>query len=348
MGSRSKAVALRFEELEDRLLLVGSGQAPPGPTAPSLLTGPPAAAPASSDAEQVTGVTDPRIIKQGDTYYAFSSGPGIEIRASNDLTHWREIGQVFATVPGWALAKVQGAASVWAPDISDSNGEYRLYYVVSTYGGQRSVIGLATNTTLDPSAPDYRWVDRGEVIESSPGHTNYNAIDPNLVIDHRSGVWLAFGSQWSGIKLVRIDPATGKPPGSTPKLYSIASRPRSAPIEAPFLFKRNGYYYLFVSFDLCCMGSDSTYKVMLGRSRSIVGPYVGRDGRPMTRGGGTLVLAGDARYHGPGHNSILSDGGHDYLVYHAYDALNNGIPTLQIRPLSWASDGWPVVGDPLV
>ena len=77
------------------------------------MTGPPAAAPASSDAGQVTGVTDPRIIKQGDTYYAFSSGPGIEIRASNDLTHWREIGQVFATVPGWALAKVQGATSVW-------------------------------------------------------------------------------------------------------------------------------------------------------------------------------------------------------------------------------------------
>jgi len=86
---------------------------------------------------------------------------------------------------------------------------------------------------------------------------------------------------------------------------------------------------------------------MLGRSRSIAGPYVGRDGRPMTRGGGTLVLAGDARDHGPGHNAILSDGGHDYLVYHAYDALNNGIPTLQIRPLSWTSDGWPVVGDPL-
>ena len=92
------------------------------------------------------------------------------------------------------------------------------------------------------------------------------------------------------------------------------------------------------------MGVSSTYKIMVGRSRSIVGPYLDRSGRPMTRGGGTLVLASNARFHGPGHNEVLADGDTDDLVYHTYDALNQGIPTLQIRPLAWTANDWPVVG----
>jgi arabinan endo-1,5-alpha-L-arabinosidase len=303
--------------------------------------------PAAPNAGQVTGVTDPRIIRQGDTYYVFSTGPGIPIRASNDLTHWREIGQVFATVPAWALAEVPGATSIWAPDVSYFNGQYHLYYAISTFGSQRSVIGLATNRTLDPSAPAYQWVDQGEVIGSAPGQTNFNAIDPNLVIDPRSGLWLAFGSQWSGIKLLKIDPATGKRQNPSLGLVSLASRPGGAPIEAPFVFERGGYNYLFVSFGTCCMGVNSTYKIMVGRSRSVTGPYLDRIGRPMTAGGGTLVLAGNARYHGPGHNAVLSDGGTDYLVYSAADALNQGASTLQVRPLFWTPSGWPVVGKPL-
>src|SRR5205823_8469839 len=163
----------------------------------------------------------------------------------------------------------------------------------------------------------------------------------------RSGVWLAFGSQWSGIKLVRIDPASGKPLGSAHALHAIASRPGGAPIEAAFIFQRNGYYYLFASFDRCCMGAESTYKIMVGRSRSVTGPYSDRRHRAMTDGGGTLVLAGNARYHGPGHNAVFSEGGKDYLLYHTYDARDNGIPTLQIRPLSWTPDGWPSAGPPL-
>src|SRR5262249_15563398 len=160
----------------------------------------------------------------------------------------------FATIPGWALARVPGATSIWAPDISYFNGRYHLYYAVSTFGSQRSVIGLATNTTLDPSAPGYQWVDQGEVIASRPGRSHFNAIDPNLVIDPQSRVWLAFGSQWSGLKLVSIDPATGKLRHPGDVLHSLASRPGHAPIEAPFLLEKDGYSYLFASFDACCMG----------------------------------------------------------------------------------------------
>jgi arabinan endo-1,5-alpha-L-arabinosidase len=356
MVSRAKSVAPTLEEFEGRLLLAASGRSKQAPAPPPPMTTPapsaapepaPSPAPADSDPGQVTGVTDPRVIQEGNTFYLFSTGPGIPIRTSTDLTHWQTAGQVFAATPNWALAQVPGATSIWAPDVSYFNGLYHLYYAVSTFGGQRSVIGLATNTTLDPSAPGYHWVDQGEVIESSPGLTNYNAIDPNIVIDPLTGVWLAFGSQWSGIKLVAIDPATGKPEGRHPRPHPLASRPGSAPIEAPFIFQRDGYYYLFVSFDVCCMGVNSTYRIMVGRSTSVTGPYLDQRGRPMTRGGGTQVLAGNARDRGPGHNAVLAVGGTDYLVYHTYDALNDGTPTLQIRPLLWTPDGWPVVAAPL-
>jgi arabinan endo-1,5-alpha-L-arabinosidase len=300
---------------------------------------------------QVTGVTDARVIEQDHRYYLFSTGPGIPIRESADLTHWTEIGQVFAAVPAWAQAKVPGATEFWAPDVSYFGGLYHVFYAVSTFGGQQSVFGLATNTTLDPSAPGYHWVDRGEVVESAPGVTDFNAIDPDLVIDPRSGVWLAFGSQWGGVKLVAIDPATGKPPASAGTTangaVTLAARPGGGPIEAPFVFQRGGYYYLFVSFDACCMGSRSTYKIMVGRSTSVTGPYLARNGKPMAQGGATLVLAGNAHYRGPGHNSVFSDGTSDWLVYHAYDTRNGGTATLQIRPLSWSADGWPVPGQPM-
>jgi arabinan endo-1,5-alpha-L-arabinosidase len=303
----------------------------------------------------ITGVTDPSIIKQGDTYYLFSTGPGIPIRASNDLIHWQVIGQVWGTIPAWARSKVPGASEFWAPDVSFFDGEYHLYYALSTFGSDRSVIGLATNPTLDPTASDYHWVDRGEVIESMPGRTNWNAIDPNLVVVGNSAVWLAFGSQWSGIKLCRIDPQTGKPshrtsgPGLSraPRLDSIASRPASGPIEAPFIFSRDGYYYLFASFGDCCMGAASTYKIMVGRSRAVTGPYRDRAGESMIHGSGTLVLGSAGRYRGPGSNAVLSDGGQDWIVYHDYDVQGGGLPKLEIRPLNWTRDGWPVVGQPL-
>jgi arabinan endo-1,5-alpha-L-arabinosidase len=327
------------------MALVGS-VSPPSPTLVSL----PATA---NDPGAVSGVTDPSLIKQGGTYYLFSSGAGIEIRASNDLTHWSKIGQAFVALPDWARAKVPGVTGIWAPDVSFFNGAYHLYYAVSTFGSQRSVIGLATNTTLDPSQPGYRWVDRGEVIESRPGRDNFNAIDPNVVIDGGGGgnVWLAFGSQWSGIKLLRLDPSTGMAiQGRGPRSgrpVALASRRSAGPIEAPFVYQKGGYYYLFASFDRCCQGAASTYRIMVGRSSSVTGPYTDRAGRPMTRGGGTLVLAGTGRFRGPGSNAVLSEGGREVLVYQAYDASHGGIPRLQIRPLSWSSDGWPIAGDPL-
>ena len=293
----------------------------------------------------VRQVHDPTIIKDGDTFYLFSTRAGLAVRCSKDLVEWRLCGDVFAHIPGWAVTDVPGLRGIWAPDISYFNGRYHLYYSASTFGSNRSSIGLAINQTLDPTSNKYRWEDQGKVI-SSVKTDDWNAIDPNIVIDEQGEPWMSFGSFWSGIKMRKIDAATGKLSTTDTKLYSLASRPRSAElpgaIEAPAIVRRGEYYYLFVSFDFCCRGVDSTYNIRVGRSKRVTGPYLDREGKDMLEGGGTLVLSGGKRWRGPGHCSILRDQSGDKLVYHAYDADARGVSTLRITTIRWEAD-WPAV-----
>jgi arabinan endo-1,5-alpha-L-arabinosidase len=295
-------------------------------------------------------VHDPCIIKQDDTYYVFSTSVKsdtaghVACRRSRDLVNWERAGFVFAQVPEWARNAVPGTKGIWAPDISFFNGLYHLYYSVSTFGSNHSVIGLATNKTLDPGAPGFEWVDRGLVVRSRK-HDRYNAIDPNLAVDRDGKHWLSWGSFWSGLKLARIDPATGKLMEGEDKTYSLASRQVARgepnPIEAPFITSHGDYYYLFASFDFCCRGAKSNYFVACGRAREITGPYLDASGRSLLDGGGSVVLQGNERFKGLGHNAVLNDGDGDYLVYHAYDAEHDGTPNLRISPIYWTPDGWP-------
>jgi arabinan endo-1,5-alpha-L-arabinosidase len=314
----------------------------------------------------VRDVPDPSIIEQGDVYYVFSTEPGIGIRRSTDLYHWEKVGTVLpGALPSWAQREVPGTQFPWAPDVSHFAGKYHVYYALSTFGGQRSVIALATNATLDPSSPQYRWEDRGVVLESVPGRTPFNAIDPNVALDEAGNPWLSWGSFWGGIKMRRLDPATGMVSKQDTTTYSLAARagvnavegPTDAQaIEGPFIIRHGGYYWLFVSFDACCRGAESTYNVRVGRATTITGPYMDRAGVAMTEGGGTLVLAGTGMIAGPGHTSILTDGDRQYIVHH-YVNVKEGpaspdaplaIPrSLQIRPLYWAWDGWPIAGEPI-
>jgi arabinan endo-1,5-alpha-L-arabinosidase len=293
----------------------------------------------------ILNVHDPSIIKHGDFYYLFSTGVGVHVKRSSDLLNWRIArgGLVFQQMPVEAAAHVPGATDIWAPDISYYNDQYHLYYAVSTFGSNRSAIGLATNKTLQHDADDFEWVDQGLVITSDYSDF-YNAIDPNLVLDMAGVPWLAFGSYWGGIKLVQLDFATGKPVEANPTLHALATRAdNSRSVEAPFIIYRNDYYYLFVSYDFCCQGGASTYNVRVGRSAAITGPYLDHDGVPMLAGGGTQITFPTDRYKGPGHNAILRDGEQDYLVYHAYDVVQGGVPTLRIAPLVWDEAGWLVL-----
>lgn len=291
-------------------------------------------------------VHDPCLIKEGDTYYLFSTGHGIPIRRSKDLDHWETAGRVFTEdLPKWAKEEIPGSVFPWAPDMAHLNGRYHLYYSVSSFGKNRSLIALVTSKTLDPKSPDYGWKDEGKVFESHPTD-NFNAIDSNVLqID---GKRLAFtvGSFWSGLKYVEADSNTGRPVPGAP-VRPIASRPSPGAIEAPFLIRRGDHYYLFVSFDFCCRGVRSTYNIRVGRSKSPEGPHVDRDGKPLLEGGGTPVLATQGRVIGPGHCAVLREGDRYLLAHHFYDGEAQGVPTLQIRPLTWDGDGWPRAEAPL-
>ncbi len=170
---------------------------------------------------------------------------------------------------------------------------------------------------------------------------DFNAIDANVVLDQQGTPWLSFGSFWGGLKLAKLA-STGVRADDI--LIDLAARPGSA-IEAPFIVYRAPYYYLFASFDFCCRGVDSSYRTVVGRSRSVTGPYLDRTGLDMRAGGGTPVVQGDSRWRGPGHNAILKRSDRYFNIYHAYDAKNGGIPTLRVSELVW-QEGWPVNAEP--
>lgn len=291
-------------------------------------------------------VHDPCIIKQGDTYFLFCTtgsserepGGFVPIRTSRDLVTWERSGFVFAQIPQWARDAVPGTQGIWAPDISFFNGRYHLYYSVSTFGSNHSVIGLTTTPTLDPTAPDYAWRDDGLVVRSRR-RDRFNAIDPNLLIDRAGGHWLSWGSFWNGLKMARVDPTTGKL--AEDEFHDIARRARPGAIEAPFIISHGDFYYLFASFEFCCRGADSTYFMACGRAREPLGPYLDVNGRSMMDGGGSIVVDPGERFRAFGHNAILREGERDFLVYHAYDLQNEGAPTLRVSPIFWTDDGWP-------
>jgi arabinan endo-1,5-alpha-L-arabinosidase len=308
------------------------------------------------------GTHDPSIIKDGDTWYVFATGRSpdgghIPIRCSKDLVAWKHCGHVFDQLPPWLTSdpQVPGSRGIWAPDISWFDGKFHLYYAYSLFGKNTSGIGLATNATLDPTRPDYKWIDDGFVLRSV-ATDDFNAIDPNLVIDQAGQAWLDFGSFWGGIKMRKLDRTAGKPSDRDTSVYPLATRarpkdadpakpglpPNWQAVEAPFISWHSGYYYLFVSWDLCCKGAKSTYHTVVGRSRKVTGPYLDKNGVAMSAGGGSELLSANSRWVGPGGESILTGSAldPDLIVFHAYDPVT-GKPSLQISTLAW-QHGWPV------
>lgn len=289
-------------------------------------------------------VHDPVIAQEGETYYIFHTGSRIPFLCSPDKVNWEFCGRVFETNPDWTGEVNKDLVDIWAPDISYFNNKWHLYYAVSTFGSQNSAIGLATNVTLDPKNPSYAWQDQGIVLRSLPGD-RWNAIDANLVLDESGEPWLVWGSFWQGLWMQKIDAATGMMDAKADQTYQLADRSTASgnttAIEAPFIVPYDGKWYLFASFDQCCQGVASTYNVRVGRSDKITGPYVDRDGVLMAKGGGTRILSEYGQWKGPGHNGILIEDGIYWMVYHAYDANQIGVPKLRIESIAWDDEGWP-------
>jgi arabinan endo-1,5-alpha-L-arabinosidase len=313
------------------MALVPAWAAVSGPDAPRTLA---AAFPDPGSVTGDIGVHDPEVVKTADgRYLLVHTGDNLVIKASADRTAWQNAGAVFPQGAPWTLEFTGGSRELWAPDITFADGQFLLYYSASTFGSRNSAIFLATS----PTGASGTWTDRGLVIRSGAAD-DFNAIDPSLVIDGDRR-FLAFGSFSSGLKMIDIDNRTGLRSGDA--LRSIAGRGDGGAIEAPTIVRNGAFFYQFVSFDRCCNGADSTYRIMVGRSTTVTGPYVDRAGVAMTAGGGTEILAGHGSFHGTGHQTVLGDTDGDVLFYHFY--ADDDSSKLGINLLGYDADGWPFV-----
>lgn len=301
-------------------------------------------------------VHDPVMAYEDSTYYLYSTGMGIQQMTSRDGKTWTIRRQpVMSVIPQWTRDSVPGFHHhVWAPDVIQWHGKWWLAYSCSTFGKNGSAIGLLSTRKLNSGL----WDDEGCIVSSREKRDNWNAIDPNFVIDDNDQPWLTWGSFWDGIQIVRLDTtmhiAQGEQPWTIARRYNPAFK-QATPnptskyagtnaIEAPFVFKHDGWYYLFVSWDYCCRGSKSNYRVAVGRSRKVAGPYLDRDGKDMLTGGGTIFFEGDKKqFEAAGHCAAYHINGEDIFICHGYSIAHKGASILVRKPICWSADGWPTL-----
>lgn len=284
---------------------------------------------------------DPAVIRHDDgAWYLFATqdrwDDGVEhylpIFRSADLVDWTFVGDVFLFPPRW---KAQGF--LWAPDVHRFDGRYVLTYAYSTWGDPNPCIGIAT--AEHPAGP---WDDLGRPLFCSDDVGVRNSIDPFVWVEGRERT-LIWGS-FHGIYAMGLSEDGERVLGDKVRLADER-------FEAPYVIRRDGHFYLFLSSGSCCDGARSTYVTWVGRSDALLGPYLDDLGRDLRYGGGTVVLFRNDDWVGPGHNAVLTDdAGVDWIVYHAIDPdrpnLRSGAtrrPVL-IDPIDWV-DGWPVVRD---
>jgi arabinan endo-1,5-alpha-L-arabinosidase len=282
-------------------------------------------------------------VQQDGRFYVYATGGGLPISVSDDGWTWKRLGSLMQAVPGGKPGPEvleRGGNNTWAPDLIHIGGKYFLYY--SAPGTQpRAAIGLLVGKTLDPASPDYAWEDGGPVVWSD-GVEDSNAIDPGVFLDPSTGrLWLSYGSYFGYIRLVELNPKTGKRLQPAAKAVDIAINS-----EASIIIFRDGWYYLLVTHGSCCAGANSSYNIRMGRSKQVTGPYLDNMGIDMIQGGGKLFAGSSGRFVGPGHFGLLDlgDGVQKFSLHYEADLDRGGSSVLDIRPLLWR-DGWPVAGD---
>ncbi len=272
-------------------------------------------------------IHDPSTIAECDgKYYTFGTGSGGLISA--DGWTWKS----GAVRPG-------GGA---APDVMKIGDRYLVVYGATgggLGGGHNGRILTMWNKTLDPQAPDFKYSDPIEVA-ASDGLEDNDAIDPGLLLDPTTGrLWVSYGTYFGNIRLIELDPKTGeRVKGNEPLNIAIDC-------EATDLLYRNGWYYLLGTHGTCCDGVNSTYNIVVGRSRSVTGPYIDNVGRDMFHGGGKMVIAAGDRVVGPGHfgRTVIDEGVEVMSCHYEADFDQSGRSVLGLRPLLWKND-WPVAG----
>lgn len=273
-------------------------------------------------------IHDPSTLAECDgKYYTFGTGQGGLISA--DGWHWY----------GGAVRPGGGAA----PDVLKIGDRYLVIYGATgggLGGGHNGKILTMWNKTLDPQSPDFKYTDPIEVA-ASDGNEDNDAIDPGLLLDPNTGrLWVSYGTYFGFIRLIELDPATGK------RVEGNEALDIAIDCEATDLIYRNGWYYLLGTHGTCCDGVNSTYNIVVGRARTVQGPYLDNVGRGMLEGGGRMVLGGGDRLAGPGHfgRTIIDEGVEIMTCHYEADFDQGGRSVLGVRPLLWKND-WPVAGD---
>jgi arabinan endo-1,5-alpha-L-arabinosidase len=289
------------------------------------------------------GIHDPStVIKCDGDYYVFGTGHGLSYLISSNGFDWQRGGRVFDRIPDSvkSFVPLNDGSSVWAPDVIKVGDQYFVYYAVSKWGSFVSAVGLMSSPTLDTNSPECKWKDGGMVVHSSEGE-DLNAIDPGVCLAPDGTLWLCYGSYHGNIELVQLSPQTGQRIATNSPVTIIANES-----EASEIINHDGWFYLFVNHGSCCQGASSTYNIRVGRAHEITGPYFDKFGQPMTVGGGTLFLAASGDDVGPGHFGLLRDDGVEKFSCH-YEAVlgRQGRSVLDIRPLLWTLDGWPLPGE---
>lgn len=295
--------------------------------------------------KQLTGelfVHDPVMIKQDSVYYVFHTGPGVTIRRSFDGLHWEDYGSIFkeGTFPAWHREEIpEQDRHLWAPDIIYKDEKYHCYYSVSAWINFNSSIGYASNTTLDTTDANYKWVDHGIVISYRNGGEGVNVIDPQVYVEGNGNTWLFYGSFQKGLRLVQLDPKIGMLLNEKPELTTITTHLG----EGVFVIKSGEHYYIFASRGKCCKGINSTYHVVMGRSKKLEGPYLNKEGNSWVDNHFSMFMEGNEDAPGRGHNGFFTENDTTYIVYHAYSRAHEGRQQLGIQPVFMDNEGWPTL-----
>jgi len=274
------------------------------------------------------GIHDPStVVRCNGKYYTYGTGGSSLV--SDDGWTWRR---------GTALPR-RGLA----PDVIHLGDRYYVYVAANIGAQPKAAINMISNKTLDPDSPDYKW-EEGGVVASSDGVEDSNAIDPGVFLDPTDGrLWLVYGSYFGYIRLVELDPKTGKRlnPNDQPRNLAINC-------EASDMIYHDGWYYLLATHGSCCRGADSGYNIRVGRAKKVTVPFLDNDGVDMIQGGGKLFVGSGGRVVGAGHFGLLDlgDGVQKFSAHFEADLDRGGASVLDIRPLLW-KDGWPVAGENL-
>src|SRR4051794_5516724 len=272
------------------------------------------------------GIHDPSTIVQSNGKF-YTYGTGGSSLVSEDGWTWKR----GTTLPRRGLA----------PDVIHIGDRYYVYVAANIGAQPKAAINMIWTKSLDPESPDYKW-EEGGVVASSDGIEDCNAIDPGVFLDPNDGrLWLVYGSYFGYIRLVELDPKTGKPKNRNDPPRNLAIN-----CEASDLMYHDGWYYLLATHGSCCRGADSGYQIRMGRSKKVTGPYLDHDGVDMIQGGGKLLIGSGGRVVGPGHFGLLDlgDGVQKFSLHWEADLDRGGASVLDIRPLLW-KDGWPVAGE---